>query len=159
MATGASTGNFFATGSAGAVALKNIYYGVPAQYRRNSSWVFNTTTLKAIASLVDANGRFIFQDVDQFGGGLGSKQWDSDGTLLGRPFYVSEQMPDPANNAFPLVFGDLSGYVMAERVGMSIAKLEELYAETDAVAFVLRLRIGGQLVEDYKVKLAKCSVT
>jgi len=137
--------------------LKDLLYGVPAQYRRSGVFVFNTATLKAIAKLKDGNGRYLLEEKDAFGGGLGGMQYDADGILLGKKFYVSEQMPDIGANTYPIVFGDLSGYTIAERVGFTIPRLDELYAETNAVAFVLRVRMGGQVTEDYRFKLQKVS--
>lgn len=150
------------TGSASTLAivdaLKNTMFGVPAQYRRQGVWVFNSATLLTIAKFKDANNRYLLEMEDRYGGGIGSSEQPvGDGVLLGKPFFISEQMPSEAANAYIAAFGDFSGYVMPERVGLSIARLDELYAETNAVAFVLRLRVGGQVVEDYKIELLKCS--
>jgi len=150
------------TGSAATLgtvdSLKNCMFAVPAQYRRQGVWVFNSATLLTISKFKDGNNRYLFEMEDRYGGGIGSsEQAVGDGRLLGKPFYISEQFPSEAANAYIAVFGDLTGYKAPERVGMSIARLDELYAETNAVAFVLRVRVGGQVVEDYKMELLKCS--
>ena len=137
------------TGSAATLgivdSLKNCMFAVPAQYRRQGVWVFNSATLLTISKFKDGNNRYLFEMEDRYGGGIGSsEQAVGDGRLLGKPFYISEQFPSEAANAYIAVFGDLTGYKAPERVGMSIARLDELYAETNAVAFVLRVRVGGQ---------------
>lgn len=150
------------TGSAATLgivdSLKNCMFAVPAQYRRQGVWVFNSATLLTIAKFKDGNNRYLLEMEDRYGGGIGSSQQPvGDGVLLGKPFFISEQMPSEAAGAYIAAFGDLSGYHMADRVGLSLARLDELYAETNAVAFVLRVRMGGQVVEDYKIELLKCS--
>ena len=154
--------NATVTGSAATLAivdkLKATMYAVPAQYRRTGVWVFNSSTLLTIASFKDSNNRYLLEMEDRYGGGIGSSQQPvGDGLLLGKPFFISEQMPSEGANNYIAAFGDLSGYHMADRVGLSLARLDELYAETNAVAFVLRVRMGGQVVEDYKIELLKCS--
>ena len=96
-----------------------------------------------------------------FGAGLGTVQQDGSiviqPKLLGMPLVITEQAPTATTNSYPIVFGDLRGFVMAERVGMTVRVLDELYAETDQKLFLLRMRFGGQLAEDYRVRLQKCS--
>ena len=139
--------------------MKAVYFGVPAQYRMQGSWVMSSVTALALNQLKDANNRYIWEDKDMFGGGLGGVQLDGIvipvPRLLGAPVHFSEQMPSIASGAYPVVFGDLKGYIVADRVGMTVRVLNELYAETDQVKVLLRMRMGGQLVEDYKVILAK----
>lgn len=158
--------NYVASTSASGLlqnGIVNTYWNLPAQYRKNAKWVMSSDTARQIALMQDSNGRYLWQASDMFGGGLGSVQ--SDGVvimqprLLGAPLIVSEQMPSVTTNAFPIVFGDLRGYIVAERVGMSVQVLRELYAETDQIKYLVRLRTGGMLAQDYKVKLTKCAAS
>ena len=143
--------------------LKKMYWTLPAQYRARAVWVMTSAMAYQIALLKDSNGRYIWEDKDMFGGGLGGSQLDGiiipTPRLLGAPVRFSEQMPTIASNAFPVVYGDLSGYVVPERVGMTVRVLNELYAETDQVKVLLRVRVGGQLAEDYKVNLYKMAAS
>ena len=137
--------------------IVDTYWSLPAQYRKAARWCFSSDTARQIAQLMDGNGRYIWQASDMFGGGLGSVQQDgvviTQPKLLGAPVIISEQMPSITTSTYPIVFGDLRGYVVAERVGMSVQVLRELYAETDQIKYLVRMRVGGSLAQDYKVKL------
>lgn len=143
--------------------LVTLYWSVPAQYRKNAKFVNSSATALEIAKLKDANGRYVWQASDMFGGGLGSVQQDGSvivqPRMLGAPMVLTEHAPAVGSNTFPISFGDHRGYIMAERVGMTIRVLDELYAETDQKLFLLRMRFGGQLVEDYKIKLLKVATS
>lgn len=139
--------------------LKDLYWGVPAQYRRNAAFVMSSSTAQAIAKLKDGNSRYVWEQNDQFGGGLGSTQQDGvvvmQPRFLGMPLVITEHAPTVTTNSFPISFGNHRGYIMAERIGMTVRVLDELYAETDQKLFLLRMRFGGQLAEDYKIRLLK----
>lgn len=156
--------NKVVSGSAATITsagLISLYWETPAQYRAAGKWVMSSSTAELIAKLTDANGRYIWQASDMFGGGLGSVQQDGavivQPKLLGAPVVISEQMPAVTTNSYPITFGNHNGYIMAERVGMTVRVLDELYAETDQKLFLLRMRFGGGLAQDYKIKLQKIS--
>jgi HK97 family phage major capsid protein len=145
------------------LGISDLYWKTPAQYRRNGKFVMNSDSARQVAQLADGNNRFMWQASDMFGGGLGSVQQDGSVVvqprLLGMPLVITEHAPTLTTNSFPISFGDHRGYVMAERVGMTVRVLDELYAQTDQKLFLLRMRFGGQLAEPYKVRLLKISAT
>jgi HK97 family phage major capsid protein len=51
----------------------------------------------------------------------------------------------------------MSGYIVLDRVGFSVQRLSELYAETNITILLARKRVGGQLAEPYRVKVLKAS--
>lgn len=150
-----------AAATATTLGLSDLYWKTPAQYRKNGKFIMSSDSGRQIAQFVDGNGRFMWQASDMFGGGLGSVQQDGSvilqPKLLGMPLVITEQAPTITTNAYPIAFGDMRGYIMAERVGMTVRVLDELYAETDQKLFLLRMRFGGQLAEDYKLRLQKIS--
>ncbi len=75
--------------------------------------------------------------------------------LLGYDVNYSGFMPSPAAGTYPVIFGDLSGYYLVNRVGFSIQVLRELYAETNQILLLGRLRFGGQVAEDWKIKVQR----
>lgn len=58
----------------------------------------NDTTLAAIRSLKDGNGKYLWQPSYQAG---------QPETILGRPVVEAVDMPNVASGAFPIIFGDL----------------------------------------------------
>lgn len=134
--------------------LISLYYAVPAQYRNSPSaaWVMNSSTMAAIEKLKDAQNRYLISSL--IAGSLATPPFEA---IKGKRVLMSEFMPDIAANAYPILFGDFTGYAIVERVGISIQRLDELYAEQDLVAIVGRHRVGGAVIEPWKLRAQKVS--
>ncbi len=145
------------SGNASAVTADGLWdltYALPEQYDENAMLVLNkTATAKAIAKLKDSQNRYLFGYGEQDNGIAGARPK----TLCGYPYQYSAFMPSPGSNTFPIIFGDFRGYYLVNRVGFSIQVLRELYAETNQIVLLGRLRFGGQVAEPYKLKIQKCS--
>ena len=61
-------------------------------------------------------------------------------------------MPDIGAGAKPILFGDFSGYWIADRQGRTFQRLNELYASTGQIGFRATQRVDGRLVESEKIK-------
>lgn len=146
------------SGSAATVTadgLLDLTYSLLGRYTNNARFVFNrTSTEKAIAKLKDSANRYLFASTVVNGDALATARPTS---LLGFPFISSDFMPDLAANAFPIIFGDLKGYYLAKRIGFSIQVLNEIVATSNKVRVLGRMRIGGQVAEDWRLKIQKCS--
>jgi HK97 family phage major capsid protein len=148
-----STVNVGASGAVTADGIISVGWSLPEQYDEQARWIFNkTVTGQAIAKLKDAENRYIWSMGTQDGGLSPSIQ---NRELLGYPVNYSGFMPDPANNAYPVIFGDLRGYYLVNRVGFSIKVLNELYAETNQVLLLGRVRFGGVVAEEFRLKIGK----
>lgn len=132
----------------------DVCYALPAQYERAARWFMTKATEKVIRKLQDTDGAYIWPIIAQVGG-LGVAPDE----LLGFPRTRDEFMDNVSDatttTSYPLVFGDLGGYIVADRVGLSIQRLDEIYAETNQVLLLGRKRVGGQLAEAYKLSLLK----
>jgi HK97 family phage major capsid protein len=53
---------------------------------------------------------------------------------------------DVAASVYPVWYGDPRFYWIIDRVGMTLQRLAEVYAEQNMVGFVARKRVGGQVV-------------
>lgn len=116
-------------------ALIKLMYNLPAQYRNNGSWMLNGTTLGVVRTLKDGDGRFLWQPAYQQG---------EPSTLLGRPVIEDPEMPDLANGAFPIVFGDFNrAYRIYDRVQMAILRDPYTQAHKGLIRFHARRRVGG----------------
>ena len=79
-------------------------------------------------------------------------------TLLGYPFLESESIPSVAANSFPVIFGDFKGYMIVDRVGMSVERAEDTTTKgTNTVALFARRRLGGQVIEPWRFQAQKVS--
>lgn len=133
--------------------LVNAYYATPSQYRgREAAWLMNSATLNAIDNMVDAQKRPLVRELTS--ASLGSAEPN---TLKGKAIYTDEFMPDVAANAVPVVFGHFKGYAIVDRVGIGVRRLEENYAEVNMALLLARKRVGGALIEPWRLRGLKCS--
>ena len=73
--------------------------------------------------------------------------------LAGKPVVFSAFMPNvgAANNV--MIYGDPRGYYLVNRIGFSVQVLRELYAETNQILLLGRIRFGGKVVEGWRMKI------
>lgn len=129
--------------------IKALKRGIASQYRSRGRWVANSDTYGLIERLRDDSGatvntgQYLFQDLS-----------DND-MLLARMTGESDAMPDVASNAFPLIYGDMSGYWIVQRMGMTIARFQDSNTGINSVQFHVRRRVGGRVVEPWKFAVQK----
>lgn len=132
--------------------LIDIVYKVPTQYRQKAVWVANRTTYGKIANMQTASGYDYLWTPWQYAGG-------ADGAppkLQGYETLEQEAMPDIADGSFPMIFGDLAGYQIVDRIGMTVERyLDSATARQNMVMYVMRRRLGGQVVEPWRFAVMK----
>jgi HK97 family phage major capsid protein len=142
------------SGSASALTgdgLISLAYALPPQYEARAKWFMNKSTEAAVRKLKGStSGDYQWPVLNQ-AGGLGPVQ----PVLLGFPVVREQFLPDVAGDAYPIIFGDMSGYLVLDRVGISLQRLDELYAETNITVLLARRRVGGQLIAPYRLKVQK----
>ena len=137
--TGAiSTTNLIATGNttytaANAAKIDNLIslqLAVPQQYQKNAMWIMNKAVFAEIRKLKDGNGNYYMA----YGKGLtGGFDWE----LLGKPVYISENMPDATTAGnIPILYGDFSGMAMKISQDLEIQLMREKYIDKNAIGIV-----------------------
>jgi len=116
--------------------LIDHFYGLGQGYRKNATWMFNSTVAGAIRKLKDGDGTYIWQPALALG---------SPDTLLGRPVAISEDCEAMTTGLKPILFGDMSYYWIADRGSVVLQRLNELYSENDQVGFKATRRTDGVL--------------
>ena len=124
--------------------LIDLYYSLKAPYRKNAVWVLNDSTIKVIRKLKDGNGQYLWQPAIKDG---------EVGTILGRPYFTSPFAPAVAAGAKSVIFGDLSYYWIGDRQGISLKRLNELYAGNGQVGFLASKRLDGKTVLPEAIKI------
>jgi HK97 family phage major capsid protein len=105
----------------------------------------NRKTQSVIRKFKDADGNYIWQPAQGAAGRA---------TLFGFPLIEAEQMPDIANNAFAIAFGDFRrGYLIVDRLGVRI--LRDPYSAKPYVLFYTTKRVGGGVQNFEAIKLLK----
>lgn len=133
------------TGVAGAFPASNpsdvlvdLVYALKAGYRQNAAFVMNRKTQAQIRKFKDSTGNYLWQPPASAG---------APATLLGFPLVEAEDMPNIANNAVSIAFGDFRrGYLVVDRAGVRI--LRDPYSAKPYVLFYTTKRVGGG-VQDF----------
>lgn len=140
-------------GQAAAVTVddfKKVIYAVPAQYRRNGSFITASTTELALALLKDEENRYLWQPTVQAG---------RPNTFLGYPIYNQEDVPaipQAGNAADVAIFGDVrAGYRVIDRLGLTVQRLTELYAEDGLIGLKAHFRVGGGVIRATALRVLK----
>lgn len=137
------------------------YVGVeaalPPQYEDNAKWYMSKLTKASTGGLTDTAGRPLWLRDNQFSNFVNGTR--NPPMLLGYPVVVDQFVPAPAADAKSVIFGDMQGYYVVDRVGLSIEVLREIRALKDEVIVYARKRVGGQLVHDWMIKLMKLATS
>ncbi|GGZ27973.1 phage major capsid protein [Streptomyces nitrosporeus] len=136
--------------AAGAAAITTddmmaLIYATPKQYRRNGRFTIPSGTELAIATLKDADDRYLWQP---------SLQAGRPNTFLGFPVENQEDIAAVAASARVAAFGDFNaGYRIYDRQGMTVKVLDQLYAEDGLIGWKIRKRVGGDVVRPQALRI------
>ena len=144
--TAATTG--VTTASATAVTsdeVIDLFYSLDGGYRSNAVWLMSDSFERELRKLKVGND-YLWQPALELG---------RPNTILGRPVYTSTAMPAFAKNNVPCAFGDFSRYQIADRGGISVMRLNELFAGNGLVGFRVFKRVDAQLLDTNAIKTLK----
>lgn len=144
---------FLTTAGVGVISgddLIKLFYSVPVQYRARGKWLMSSSTLQTAELLKDGQGRYLVSSMLQ--ASLQTPQLDM---LKGKPILIDEFMPAIASGNYPLLYGDFSGYLVLDRVGLSVQRLTEIYAELNVTLLLGRKRVGGYCIRPWQIRAAK----
>jgi HK97 family phage major capsid protein len=137
--------------AAGAAAITSdelidLLHSVDPAYRASPKcrWMFNDSTLAAIRKLKDGQGNYLWQ--------IGDVRSGEPSMLLGKPYSVNQAMANIGTGNKPVLFGDLSRYVVRKVIGFQVLTLRERYAENFQIGMVGFKRFDGELLNADAVK-------
>ena len=123
--------------------LIDVQDAVPDIYQANSIWIMHPKTRTAIRKLKDGENRYLL-NLD-----LNTK-WGY--SLLGKPVYASDAMPEPAAGAKTIFYGDMSGLACIIR-GLRVRILNERFADVDAVGIFGFAEIDAKVENTQKISV------
>lgn len=123
--------------------LIDVQDAVPDLYQANSIWIMHPKTRTAIRKLKDGENRYLL-NLD-----LNTK-WGY--SLLGKPVYASDAMPEPAAGAKTIFYGDMSGLACLIR-GLRVRVLNERFADVDAVGIFGFAEIDAKVENTQKISV------
>lgn len=143
------------SGAAGAVGysgLIDLQTALAPQYDEPARFIMNKkSTYRAINKILDSSNRPIFTRGTLDAGLTEARSM----MLLGDPISFSQFAPNIGSTNYPIVYGDLKGYYHLDRIGFSVEVLREINAQLNQVVVVGRFRVGGAVVEPWRLKIQK----
>lgn len=111
-------------------------------FQNNAMFIMSSSTRNALRLLKDKQDRYLLND--DISSPFGT-------TLLGKPVYVSDNMPEMAANAKAIYYGDFSGLATKFAENMSIEVLREKYATQHAVGVVGWVEFDAKVEDPQKI--------
>lgn len=153
-ATGAlATTNTMNAGSTSAITADNLIdlqAKVPTAYQAGSAWTMAPATFTAIRKLKYGDGKYLIQD--SFTGATPF-------TLLGKPVYLSDNMPAIGNANKAVLYGDYSGLGVNLRENIEMQILNEKYATMHAIGLVSWFEFDSEVIDNQKLATLVMSVS
>lgn len=115
---------------------------VKQAYQGDAIWIMNPATFTAIKKLKDSNNRYLLQD-DITG--------DFPFRLLGKPVYLSDNMPAVAASAKTILYGDMRGLSVNFRENISVEVLREKYATQHALGVVTWFEFDSKVTDNQRM--------
>ena len=129
--------------------LVAMYHKIATTYAQSGVWMMNRNTLAIVRQWKDGNGRYLVLDPITAG---------APSTLLGRPVVEMVDMDDIGADKNPILFGDMSGYRIIDRVGLTTLRDPYSLATNGQVRFHARKRVGADITHKDRFVKLKCAV-
>lgn len=148
-----STTNTMNAGSTSAISFDNLIElqaKVKQVYQAKACWTMHPSTFTEIKKLTDGESRYIMQsDV--------TKEFPY--LLLGKPVYLSENMPQIGSANKAVLYGDYSGLAVNFRENISIEVLREKYATQHAIGVVSWFEFDSKVMDSQRLAALVMSVS
>lgn len=119
---------------------------VPDMYQGSAAFIMNKATRTAIRKLKDGQGNYLLnRDFAQ--------PWGY--TLLGRPVYVSDNMPALAAGKSGIIYGDMKGLALKVSESMEIQTLLEKYATQHAIGVCGWVEFDAKIEDQQRIAVLK----
>jgi len=131
--------------------LLGLKHAIKTAYARNATWVMNRTTIGAVRKLKGGDGHYLWTP------GIGTS---APNTIDGDPYMELPDMPDIGAGLFPVAYGDFRrAYTWVDRITMEMLRDPYTQATSGNVRFIMRKRVGGQVVLAEAVRKLKIAAS
>lgn len=117
--------------------MLDLKHSVDPAYRAGARWMFNDATFRGIKGLKDGESRPLWQP--NIANAVPA-------TIDGDEYVIDQAMPSFATLARPVVYGQLSKYLIRDVLGFELTVLRERYAEYHQVGFIAIMRTDGEIL-------------
>ena len=125
--------------------VKDVFQG-------NAVWIMNEATRTAIRQLKSQTGSYLLNEVYDIASPFKS-------TLLGKPVYVSDNMPEVEAGKIVVYYGDMSGLATKFSEDINIEVLREKYATQHAYGIVGWLEFDSKIENPQKISAIQIAGT
>ncbi|MCM1023822.1 MAG: phage major capsid protein [Prevotella sp.] len=118
---------------------------IPTAYQSGACWTMHPDTFINVKKLKDASGQFLMMN------NTSNITNSFPYMLLGKPVYLSDNMPKPEAGAKSILYGDYSGISINLRQQIELQVLNEKYATQHAVGIVVWYELDGKVTDHQKL--------
>ena len=122
--------------------IVKLHDKVKDRFQANAMWVMSPATRTALRLLKDSMGRYLLQD--DVSAPFGA-------SILGKPVYVSDNMPEIAHSSTPIYYGDFKGLATKFNENINIDVLRERFADEHAVGVVGWFEFDAKVIDEQQI--------
>lgn len=149
--TGLSTlTNSLETASSNAITSDEViklHDSIKDEFQNGAIWIMSPSTRTALRLLKDSMGRYMLQDDISLPFGT---------SLLGKPVYVSDNMPNIGAGNTAIYYGDMTGLATKFSENINIEVLREKYADEHAIGVIGWFEFDSKVEDAQKISKLVC---
>lgn len=137
--------NGITTASASAITADEVvklHDCIKDRFQQNAIWIMSPATRTALRLLKDSMGRYLLNDDVSTPFGT---------SLLGKPVFVSDNMPDIATGKKVIFYGDMKGLATKFNEDINVEVLRERYADEHAVGVVSWFEFDAKVIDEQQI--------
>ena len=119
-----------------------LHDSIKDQFQNNAIWIMSPKTRTALRTLKSTTGYYLLND--DISSPFGS-------TLLGKPVYVSDNMPDIGAGKVVIYYGDMKGLATKFSEEINIEVLREKYADEHAIGVIGWLEFDAKVIDEQQI--------
>ena len=131
-----------ATNAITADEIVKLHDKIKDRYQANACWIMSPNTRTALRLLKDGMGRYLLQDDVSLPFGT---------SLLGKPVYVSDNMPEIATGNTAIYYGDFKGLATKFSENISIEVLRERFATQHCYGVISWFEFDATVEDQQKI--------
>lgn len=133
------------TASGSAIVLNdiiNLHDAIKDEFQGNAIWIMSPKTRTALRELVSETGYPLLNDDISTPFGT---------SILGKPVYVSDNMPDIGSGADVIYYGDMRGLGTKFNEEINIEVLRERYADEHAIGVIGWFEFDSKVIDEQQI--------
>ena len=120
----------------------NLHDAIKDEYQGNAIWIMSPATRTAVRKLKSETGYYLLNDDVSTPFGT---------SILGKPVYVSDNMPEIADGGTAIYYGDMSGLATKFSEEINVEVLRERFADQHAVGVIGWFEFDAKVEDAQKV--------